>query len=189
MPNGNNPIPLLPLPGPPVALPPVPQIGPIPPIIPIPANLQNLFNFLIYFNGADLTNLMQTLTSNPVVGITSYGPQFIGYSAVQRLFRQLFSTFKPLKLTPQGANPDWMFNTDSSVIGVQMNLSGLQVGAWFAAGTPYYSPPLSTIVPSGTRSVDLDACVIFYLDNAQNLIKQISIYFDRYLMQQQLTPT
>jgi hypothetical protein len=47
MPNGNNPIPLLPLPGPPVALPPVPQIGPIPPIIPIPANLQNLFNFLI----------------------------------------------------------------------------------------------------------------------------------------------
>ena len=30
---------------------------------------------------------------------------------------------------------------------------------------------------------------MFYLDNTQNLIKQISIYFDRYLMQQQLTAT
>jgi hypothetical protein len=157
VPNRNNPIPLLPVPGPPVALPTAPELGPIPPINPIPANIINLFNFLIYFNAGDLTDLLKTLTSNPSVGITSYGPQFIGYSAVQRLFRQLFSTFKPLKLTPQGANPDWLFNADSSIIGVQMNLSGLQVGTWFASGTPYYSPPLSNIVPDGMRSIDLDA--------------------------------
>ena len=154
MPNRRNvaaaPIPPLPVLPPTVTLPTVPTIGPIPPIVPIPANVQNLFNFLNYFNAQDLTDLMTTLTSNPSVGITSYGPQFIGYSAVQRLFRQLFSTFKPLKLTAQGPSPDWLFNSTSSVIGLQMNLSGLQVGTWFAANTPYFSPPLS-FVPTGTR--------------------------------------
>jgi hypothetical protein len=126
-------------------------------------------------------------TVNPMVGITSYGPQFIGYSAVQRLFRQLIATFNPLQLTPQGPNTQWLFNSDSSVIGVQVTLTGLHVGSWFAANTPYFSPPLSNIVPDKTRSLDLDACAVFYFDNATHLIKQISIYFDRYLMQQQLT--
>jgi hypothetical protein len=158
--------------------------------------------FITALNNADLTTLMGTFSQSnpnttPRVGITSYGPQFVGFTAVQRLFRQLFITFSRVTLTEQGpidlANPtaNWLFNAAGSPIpqiGIQMNLSGVQVAAWFAAGTPYYSPPLSTIVPDSTRAMDLDVSVIFSFDAANyNKISQVSLYFDRYLMSQQLT--
>lgn len=144
-------------------------------------NLQALMSFF------DTT---QNLAVYPQVGITSYGPQFIGYNAVQRLFRQLYSSFQRIVLLPQGiidpTGAAWLYNSNSSQIGIQMSLSGLQVGSWFAAGTPYYSPPLSGILPDSTRSMDLDASVIFTMNNNNSLIVQIAMYFDRYLMSQQL---
>jgi hypothetical protein len=178
-------IPNLPLTGP--TYPIVPAVGPIPPYNLLPPNVTDLLQFLVCFNAESLSGVMGTLTTNPKVGITSYGPQYVGYAAVQRMFRQLFSAFQNLQLTPQGPTTDWLSNSDGSVMGVQVNLSGQQIGSWFAKNSPYYSPPVSDIVPDGRHSIDLDACAIFYFDNNQNLIQQISIYFDRYLMQQQLT--
>ena len=177
------------------------------PVIPppgIPGTWITILAFLDYLNiQRDLTKLMGTFSTlnNPAayprVGITSYGPQFIGYTAVQRLFRQLFNSFDPIALTPQGPsdpqNPgsNWLFNSPNAPvpeIGIQMNFSGVQIGSWFAAGTPYYSPPLSNILPNSTRAMDLDASVIFYFDKNSNNITQCAIYFDRYLMSQQLAP-
>jgi hypothetical protein len=188
----------------------VPAIGPtgvppyVPPIPGIPPTVLTVLEFFYYLNKRDLQDLMGTFStvnnaaSYPRVGITSYGPQFIGYTAVQRLFRQLISSFNPIALTPQGPPYDpqdtgstWLFNSPNAsipVVGVQVNFSGSQVGSWFAEGTPYYSPPLSNIVPNGNRAMDLDACAIFSFDPENNDISQASIYFDRYLMSQQLTP-
>ena len=134
------------------------------PIFPpnIPGTWINVIAFLYYFKNENLDPLMGTFStlnnpaSYPRVGITSYGPQFIGFTAVQRLFRQLFNAFNPIALTTQGPvdpnNPgsNWLFNDPNAQvpeIGIQMNFSGVQIGSWFAAGTPYYSPPLSDIVP------------------------------------------
>jgi len=181
-------------------------IGPtgIPPLPPIP-NVQGpvwtVLLFLYYLNKKSLPDLMDTFSTKgnpavyPKVGITSYGPQFVGYTAVQRLFRQLLSSFDPIALTPQGPtdpnNPgsNWLYNADDAPvpqIGIQMNFSGVQIGSWFAEGTPNYSPPLSNIVPDSTRAMDLDASVIFYFDTGNDKIVQAAIYFDRYLMSQQL---
>ncbi len=177
----------------------IPAIPPIP--IPLPPRIQTVLDFLDHFAHKKLPELMTTFStvnnpaSYPRVGITSYGPQFIGNTAVQRLFRQLFNSFDPIALTPQGPsdpqNPgsNWLFNNPAlpiPEIGIQMNFSGVQIGSWFAAGTPYYSPPLSDIVPDSTRTMDLDACVIFYFDSNNDKISQTAIYFDRYLMSQQL---
>jgi hypothetical protein len=170
---------------------------PLPPIPPIVANPPTVLAFLNAFSIEQVDPVMAYFLNTspntiPRIGITSYGPQFIGYSAVQRLFRQLFSSFQNLKMTQQGPvdpqNPtkNWLFNSDASMIGIQVIFSGLQVGSWFAAGTPYYSPPLSNIVPDSNHTLDLDASVIFTMDNASSKIVQISIYFDRYLMSQQL---
>ena len=148
-------------------------------------------DFLKYFNAHDVPDLMNTFGDNPLVGVTSYGPQFRGYSDVQRLFRQLIVSFQSLALTQQGnASPpqdDWLFDKTKTVVGIQMIFSGLHVAGWFAKATPHYSPPLSDIVPNSTHAMDLDASVIFYTDASNNyLISRVSIYFDRYLLSQQL---
>ena len=175
---------------------PLPSASPSPPIIIFQTNPDTVSFFCDALSRSDLQSLMVCFSqgnpnNTPRVGITNYGPQFVGYNAVQRLFRQLFSSFQRLKLTeqgpvdPQDPTGNWLFSADGSQIGIQMSFSGLQVGSWFAAGTPYYSPPLSNIVPDSTRAMDLDASVIFSFDSACR-IAQLAIYFDRYLMSQQL---
>ncbi len=181
----------------------VPVIGPtgIPPLPKIPkakGTVQTIMNFLYYLNHRDLTGLMSTFSiknnwiAYPRVGITSYGPQFIGYNAVQRLFRQLIISFDPIAMTPQypfdPTNPGehWLYNNAQTEIGIHMNFSGLQVASWFAEGTPYFSSPLSNIDPDATRAFDLDAFVVFSFDENNNNIVQAAAYFDRYLMSQHL---
>jgi hypothetical protein len=138
-----------------------------------------------------LTDVMANFRTDSRVGITSYGPQFIGYSEVQKLFRQLFFAFPDLTFNEQQGNTR-LRSQDSMMIGTQVNLAGTHEGVWFAKGTPYFSPPLSTITPDATRMMNLDACAVFTFKTAIDVdvtvyyIYQLAIYFDRYLMSQQL---
>src|ERR1700749_2397551 len=78
-------------------------------------------DFLTAFNAHDIQKIMNTFNDSPLVGITSYGPQFRGYADVQRLFRQLIASFQSLSLIQQGnASPpddDWLFDKTESVVG------------------------------------------------------------------------
>ena len=132
-----------------------------------------------------LNEVMATFAPNARVGITHYGPQFVGFGEVQRLFRQLFFSFPDLTFTEQPNNKR-LFSADETTIGTQVILAGSHKGVWFAKGTPYYSPPLSNIAPDATRMMHLDACAVFIFDNKK--IYQLAIYFDRYLMAQHLAP-
>jgi hypothetical protein len=133
-----------------------------------------------------LHDVMGTLAHNSRVGVTNYGPQFVGHAEVQKLFRQLFFSFPDITLTEQPGSPR-LFSGDKTTIGIQAVLAGSHQGVWFAKGTPYYSPPLSNIAPDATRMMHLDACAVFTFDK-EHKIFHIAIYFDRYLMAQHLAP-
>ena len=122
----------------------------------------------------------------PWVGISKYGPQFQGAPAVRQLFRQLFVSVSgrswrklPKILLPSGAVPP------PTGIAVQTTLSGTQKALWFQT-PPAFSPPLSNITPDGLHSMHVDACAVVFFD-ANDKITQLSLYFDRYLLSQQLT--
>jgi len=133
-----------------------------------------------------LNSVMATFARKATVGITNYGPQFAGFAEIQKLFRQLFFAFPDLHFAEQPSN-ERLFSTDKTMIATQVILAGSHQGVWFAKGTPYYSPPLSNIVPDASRMMNLDACAVFTFDDAHKII-QLAIYFDRYLMAQQLAP-
>jgi len=129
----------------------------------------------------------------PWIGISKYGPQFQGTSAVRNLFRQLFVTF------PDGAlaevDPTHRFYYPRGVAAVAITgiatptaLSGTQTALWFQT-PPYYSPPISNITPDGKHSMSVDACAVVAFDPNSHKITQLALYFDRYSMSEQLTPT
>jgi hypothetical protein len=134
----------------------------------------------------DLNDLMNTVFSpNPSVGITSYGPQFQGASAVRALFRQIFITFNNLVFTEVPPRYFYRPPNQPEGIAVQTQLFGLQYTSWFPRGSPYYSPPISNITPDGNHSMTVDAAAFFSFDNNFK-VTQLALYFDRYSMSQQL---
>ena len=68
-----------------------------------------------------LNEVMATFAPNAKVGITHYGPQFVGFGEVQRLFRQLFFSFPDLTFTEQPNNKR-LFSADETTIGTQVIL-------------------------------------------------------------------
>ena len=126
----------------------------------------------------------------PCVGITDYGPQFIGAPDVQRLFTQLFTSFPDLSMNPTPP-PTRFYSTDQTGISIQATLAGTQVAEWFPKGDAHYSPPLSGITPDKIYLMKVPACAVFTFDAAgpaANHIVKISIYTDRHRMARQLTP-
>jgi len=122
----------------------------------------------------------------PGVGITDYGPQFIGKSEVVELFRQLFKSFPDLEMTEARGAPR-LFSEDDNTIGIQTTLSGMHAAEWFPRGHIYFSPPLSGIHPDKHHVMKVPACAVFTFD-ANNKICRLAIYLDRYRMMRQLTP-
>jgi len=134
----------------------------------------------------------------PAVGITDFGPHFIGAVDVKLLFDALFSTFNNLVLLPQiseiGQIPvissQRLYSPEGvepSTIGVQTVLAGTHVKPWFDSTSPHYSPPLSNIRHDKVHKMEIPAFAVFSFDD-DNKITSLQIYLDRYKMQQQLTP-
>jgi hypothetical protein len=123
----------------------------------------------------------------PSVGLTDYGPQFVGAPEVGVLFRRLFVTFKDFKLE-QLVGPPRYYDDKAKItaIVIQARLSGTHTGPWFPKGNPHYSPPLSDIDPPKNKFTDLPACAVFSFD-ANGLIANIAIYFDRDRMARELS--
>ena len=154
-----------------------------------------LANFLEFVNEHDLAGVMRQFDNvDPQVGITNYGPQFKGFAQVQMLWRQIFHAFTKFSFDEQPLNVRLSSPPASPypMISTQVYFTGQHAGAWFAKGTKWYSPPLSDIYPDGSCLMSLDACAIFTFNlpgapapNA-NKITQLALYFDRYLMAQQL---
>jgi hypothetical protein len=156
---------------------------------------QVLDNFLYYVstpdsvtNKPDLKQVMALFDTTPKVGITNYGPQYNDFGQVKMLWRQIFFAFTDFSFEEQ------QFNVRLSnpaapppMISTQVSITGQHTGAWFAKGTKWYSPPLSDIIPDSSRMMNLDACAVFTFTPAGTHIKQLSLYFDRYLMSQHLT--
>jgi hypothetical protein len=125
----------------------------------------------------------------PSVGITSDGPQFRGGDAVLELFSRLFSTFDDFRLKPS-PNAPRLYSSTPSMIAIQTRLTGKHVKLWFPSGHDFYSPPISDIDPDGQHSTEeLPAAAFFAFGTFNNniLITNLSIYFDRYKMWQDLT--
>jgi len=169
-------------------------------------------SFLTYFtpgnpNYGNFGQLMNLFSANnptappftsPIVGITDHavpgtqviGPGFVGQSAIQMLFQQLFMCFNPLRLADIGA--PWMTSSDNATSAVRLTLSGTQTGAWFAQGNPGgtgYSLPLSEIrhIPQGPATSTIPACAVFTFDQG-DLINELAFYMDRYKTMRDLQP-
>jgi hypothetical protein len=130
----------------------------------------------------------------PAVGITDHGPQFYGAGEVRLLFQTFFTAFPDAQILPQlspGVPSKRLYSQDQTMIGIQTILAGTQKDLWFqhrstALGLPdHYSPPLSDIEPDGSHKMQLPAAAAFNFD-ANSKISQLSLYFDRYLMNSQL---
>lgn len=122
----------------------------------------------------------------PGVGITDYGPQFVGKAEVVVLFGQLFKSFPDLELTEARGAPR-LYSKDGNTIGFQCTLSGAHAEEWFPRGNKYFSPPLSGIHPDKHHVMKVPTCAVFTFD-ANNRICRLAIYLDRYRMMRQLTP-
>ncbi len=133
----------------------------------------------------------------PCIGITDHGPQFAGSVAVEILLKQLFKCFSAFVLLPQvskvGApvvpserlySPQGASNV---MISIQTVMHGTHISKWFADGTAPLSPPLSDIQPDGLHVMEIPVSAVFTF-HTNHKIKQLSLYLDRYKMQQQLTP-
>jgi hypothetical protein len=180
------------------------------------SNAQNdatLNNFLTVLNDSnsqhyqDLDYLMQQVFcpsgnptptyptgSVPACGITDHGPQFIGEAAVRKLFQTIFTAFPDFRSTPEvapGVPSKRMYSHDHTMITIQTTITGTQHGLWFQdkvgpSGHPgHYSPPISDIQPDGTHKMDLPVANVMTFD-ASGKIVQLSMYFDRYRMKNQL---
>jgi hypothetical protein len=125
----------------------------------------------------------------PCVGITDHGPQYIGTANVAELFRQLFTTFPDLTLTPLHGAPrlESPAKYSPKTIGVQTTLTGRHHAKWFPPGHQFFSPPLSNIHPDKVHTMAIPACAIFSIDD-HDRISSLALYLDRYRMMQQLTP-
>jgi hypothetical protein len=134
------------------------------------------------------------LGSIPAVGITNHGPQFYGADQVRLMFDTLFTVFPNFQSTPQlspNVAAKRLYSHDQTMIGIQTTLTGTQKAKWFqhtiaVAGKPdHYSPPISDIEPDGTRSITLPVANVMTFDENGKIV-QLSMYFDRYLMNSQL---
>lgn len=134
----------------------------------------------------------------PWIGITDHGPQFKGSAQIKILLDELFLCFDTFVLLPQvsrvGKTPvetSQRLNSRNgapvSMISVQTVMHGTHVAQWFKDGTGTPSPPLSPIVPDKNHVMEIPVSAVFAFDN-KNKISQLSLYLDRYKMQQQLTP-
>ncbi len=123
----------------------------------------------------------------PSVGVTDHGPQYVGTADVAELFQKLFAAFPEMTLEPLRGAPH-LYSNDKNTIAVQTTLKGRHHAEWFPPGHKFYSPPLSTIHPDKVHVMDIPACAVFTFDD-KHRISRLSIYLDRYRMQQQLTPT
>jgi hypothetical protein len=130
----------------------------------------------------------------PACGITDHGPQFIGEAAVRKLFQTLFTAFPDFRSTPEVAfklPSKRMYSKDQTMITIQTTITGTQHGLWFQdkVGTGklpgYYSPPISDIQPDGTHQMDLPVANVMTFDDKGKIV-QLSMYFDRYRMKNQL---
>jgi len=149
-------------------------------------------NFLAYFNTQDTNNLMNKVfcpdnapLGIPSVGLTDEGPQFVGAAEVQGLFQQLFVSFPDITLTQLYER--LYSKVGPTRIAFQARIRARQDQPWFQKGDPHFSPPISDIVPDKVHLTHLPACVILTFD-ANSLVTNWTIYFDRYRMAQQLTP-
>lgn len=121
----------------------------------------------------------------PWVGIANYGPQFVGVDAIRTLFSQIFFvTFPDVQFQPISNTYRLYSSQGPDTIAIQAMLSGTQVGFWFQHPSLGFSPPISGITPSG-KKMNVAACAVFTFNNGHR-VSQLSIYFDRYLMSQQL---
>jgi hypothetical protein len=120
-----------------------------------------------------------TAPTIPSVGLTTYGPSFFGQTDVTALFTEIFNSF-----------PDFAFNVvpprynSAAGIAIRGTISGTQKKSWFHMGNPHYSKPISDIYPAGNKKADVPACAIVSFDAFE--ITNLMIYFDRYIMNQQL---
>ena len=161
--------------------------------MPADTTLDTFFNILDPSNAdyKKLNDLMDNVFcpntgTLPWVGISKYGPQFQGGPAVRALFQQLFNTFPNAclaEVAPRFYCPG--DGTPPTGIAVQTTLSGTQKAFWFQTA-PAYSAPLSNITPDGKHSMSVDACAVVFFD-VNDKITQLSLYFDRYSLSQQLT--
>lgn len=126
----------------------------------------------------------------PCVGITDHGPQYVGAADVAELFRQLFTTFPDLTLTPVPGAPGLESPPKYSpkTIGLQTTLTGTHLAPWFPLGHRFFSPPLSNIHPDKVHTMKVPACAVFTVDD-RDRVSRLAIYLDRYRMKQQLTPS
>jgi hypothetical protein len=132
-----------------------------------------------------------TASTIPAVGITDYGPQFLGADDVKHLFDKLLhKTFKnTFFISPMST---YLIANNQSMAAAQTLLGGTQTDVWYQHNdkTPphnkdHYSPPISTIQPDGTHSTEVPAVAVFTF-GANFFVNQLSMYFDRYKMNQDL---
>jgi hypothetical protein len=132
--------------------------------------------------------------SIPACGITDHGPQFIGDTEVRLLFQTIFTAFPDFRSLPQvapGVPSKRMYSQDQTMIAIQTTISGTQKARWFQdkfgpGGRPgHYSPPISDIQPDGKHAMQLPVANVMIFDTNGKIV-QLSMYFDRYLMNIQL---
>ena len=117
----------------------------------------------------------------PNVGLTTGGPQFTFQNGIGILFTALFDAFPDMVLSyangPLAPRP-----TAGQTIAVEAVLdTGEHQKKWKPKGTAI-SPPIGLINPAGGAST-LPLCAVFTFDGTpQCLIKNLSLYFDRWKM-------
>ena len=161
----------------------------------MPTADQTINNFLALFNGHDKKGLMTSAFSpdsadhkTPSVGLTHDGPQFLGATAVEMLITQIFKSFPDIALTILADIPDRLYSQNGPTrVALQGRLAATHEENWFPIGHKHYSPPISDIHPDKVQLFKVPVCAVFTLD-ANNLISNWTLYFDRYRMAQQLWP-
>jgi hypothetical protein len=138
----------------------------------------------------------------PCVGITDHGPQFIGSAAIQAVTDELFNDFDVFVLLPQVSKVGKMPVVSSQrlyskndakdkMISIQTVMHGTQIKQWFVDDKGVkkkgYSSPISPIQPDGYHVMEIPVSLVFTFDDKYK-VRQLSMYFDRYKMQQQLSP-
>lgn len=159
------------------------------------ANDDTMNNFLAAVNAQNAATTVgffgATSTGQaPTVGITDYAPSsptFSGIADITTLFNRLFKTFPDFNFAQMAGSVLLYSDASHTQIAIQATMTGTHQARWFPYGKPHFSPPLSQINPSEkTQKMSVPVCAIFAFNNATNLICNLSLFFDRYRMQQQL---
>jgi hypothetical protein len=122
----------------------------------------------------------------PTVGLTAYAPSspsFTDQADIISLFQEIFSAFQNFAFA-QIVGSSRLYSSDLSQIAIQAVMTGTQHGSWFPKGSGHYSQPISGIYPGG-KNMTIPICAVFAFD-AGSQITNLSLFFDRYRMQQQL---